>query len=293
MGKYRIDNLDKIDKLLNEKEMYFRSRWYNTGSFKPIRKAKPKERCHLVIMNYKPMQFLGKFKYSTIATRLIDTKDYKDIYTFGIKTTMDDKQIEYSWGEVDYIIFETYLKKKNSSVFYYVNSKKFINVLKKLGEEVFHDKIRNKYFFRYMLKTGFTFEDLNESFGVVDYIDHVYWNKKYIYVAKSESKLPSYLNGNNTISFLSERDKLNEDYKKLYWHNFKLKVRSDQSKPVRVKVLKNQKTMDFPSIKIACRVLSEHTKKKLSEGSFNNVLAGRAKTIITPLGRITIEYINK
>ena len=286
----RYAPIKRIDERLNQMEMYFRTRWYFNDQMVTILKAKPRDGCHLVINGLRasgPM----KMKLTTICQPIEHSDQLGGKNTLhSLKLTPPFEKYIKTWQGIDLIVAEVQQPETYSSTVYYINASKLLDVIEQTMKTDFVPTDTGHYVCRAHFVFGIPLERLETDFGVFEAVDRVEWNRKNINIGPTTLPLPDYLNGRKKVQFMSEWKGASEETKKLYWGEFKLLTHTDQSRPVIVKVLHNQKELRFDSIKDAVETMSHVSGKKLCRGSFDNVLTGRAKTIRTPKGKITVRY---
>lgn len=288
----RFTPLKRVEKRLNQMEMYFRTRWYFNDQMVTILKAKPRDGCHLVINGLRESGQM-KLKFTTICKPIEHSDELGGKKTLpSLKLTPPYEKYLKTWNGIDLIVAEVQSSLSYESIVYYLNAPKLLDVIRQTLSTDFFETDTGNFVSIPLFQFGFPLENLEQYFGVFEAVDRINWAKKLITIEITKLPMPAYMENRKTVQFLSEWKGASEETKKLYWPSFKLQTYTDQSRPIVVKVLKTGKEFTYPSIRNAVKVLSEESGKKLCRTSFDNVLAGRARTIITPKGRITVRYDN-
>lgn len=285
----RFEPIKRIDRRINELEMYFRTRWYFDDQLVTIQKAKPRDGAHLVINGLRDDGPL-KMKLTTICRPIEHADELGGIQTLhSLKMPQSLARYAKTWKGVDLLVAEVYEPDDQESLVYYLDAQKLLRTVKRTGEADFI-RTANKHICREHFRFGISLADLDSEFELIEEVDRIRWKQHMITIELCKLPLPKYMQERRNVRFISHWTGASERTKRRYWSSFKLSPLTDQSRPVVVKSIDTGREVEFPSIKAAVEGVSEAVGKKLCRGSFDNVLTGRAKTIRTPRGRITVRY---
>jgi hypothetical protein len=279
-----------IEKRINKLEMYFRTRWYFDDRFVTIQKAKPRDGCHLVLNGLRGMGQL-KLKLTTIC-RPIDHSDelggIQKLHSLKMPLSID-KYIK-TWNGIDLLVAEVPDPVLRESMIYYINGRKLLDTVKQTRKTDFVRTQNDKYITLANFRLGIALSELESAFGMIEGIDRIDWGRRMITIEMSKLPVARYMKDRKYVQFKSEWKNASPETKALYWDKFTLLPFTDQSRPVIVKSIDTGREMSFDSIKDAVETMSMVVGKELCRGSFDNVLSGRARTIRTPKGKITVRY---
>ena len=288
----RFEPIKRIDRRINELEMYFRTRWYFDDQLVTIQKARPRDGAHLVINGLRDDGPL-RMKLTTICKPIEHADELGGIQTLhSLKMPQSLARYEKTWKSVDLLVAEVYEPDDQESLIYYLDAQKLLRTVKRTGEADFI-RTANKHICREHFRFGISLADLDSEFELIEEVDRIRWKQHMITIELCKLPLPKYMQERRNVRFISHWTGASERTKRRYWSSFKLSPLADQSREVIVTVLKNGREARFPSIRDAVEAMSAESGKKLCRGSFDNVLAGRARSIRTPKGPISVQYADR
>ena len=296
MSKY--NNLERIDKRLNQLEFYLRAKWFKYEGEKDVTiwkhcaQGEQGKTVSNVVPHLKLFPISDRhdirltFKYTN--NIIIDESRGvlgEDRDAVVIRPPRRPEQYHKTWDGIDLIIGE-YRKDKSTSIIYYIDGPLLLKYL----DALYLDSKNGENVRAFLASIGIDPEDewkgyttnidleTMESWGLIKYKDEVSFTKK-VFVELIGKNHPE----RDQVYFIDRWNIGNSS--KSFWQSMSLRASTDRSRRIIVYPLnQKEKATAFPSIKYASQIL------RVSPTSISDVLKRKQKTFKIDGVKFVAEY---